>query len=136
MHESLPQFVLLRHTRTTDVHWDLGLDVGEVLVTWQIHENPERLMRSPAALPARRIHDHRRIYLEYEGAISGGRGHVTRVDRGSWQSLEQSATRWRIRLMGQILEGVFMLERSLEITEVWRIRRETQEGEDSAPKTR
>lgn len=136
MHEPLPQFVLLRHTRSTDVHWDLGLEVGAVLATWQILENPERLMRSPAALPARRIHDHRRIYLEYEGAISGGRGHVERVDRGSWQSLKQSATQWRIRLAGQVLEGVFVLERSPEIAEVWRIRREAQEGEDPVPKTR
>ncbi len=35
------------------------------------------------AFTAQRIPDHRAVYLEYEGEISGGRGRVTRVAAGT-----------------------------------------------------
>jgi hypothetical protein len=35
-----------------------------------------------AALPAERLADHRRLYLDYEGEISGNRGRVVRLIRG------------------------------------------------------
>lgn len=37
----------------------------------------------PREFPAERLPDHRRLYLDYEGEIAGGRGRVTRVAAGT-----------------------------------------------------
>ncbi len=65
----MPRFVLLEHV-WNGVHWDFMLEHGEVLRTWAI-DSP---IVAGQDLPARALPDHRRIYLEYEGEISGNRG--------------------------------------------------------------
>jgi len=123
MHEAPHQFVLLRHETGDEVHWDLGLDVGEVLATWQIPSDPRALSGSAVALEARRIADHRRMYLDYEGPISRNRGRVARVDRGRWTPLERSPQHWRFRLEGRLLQGTFILESRQGSAEQWMIRK-------------
>jgi hypothetical protein len=83
-------FVVLQHdTSSPDtpsaarlVHWDFLIEQPgqERLPTWRLTANP---LTSRAPIPAERLSDHRRAYLEYEGAIPGGRGTVCRLDRGS-----------------------------------------------------
>ena len=102
------RFVILRHVRQEDTHWDLMLEqpAAEKLATWQIHLPPEKW---GLRLPAVRLPDHRRNYLQYEGEISGGRGHVTRVDEGTVEVLErlEQDTCWRIKLNGRHIAGTF-----------------------------
>ena len=74
----MARFVLLEHV-WNGVHWDLMLEHGEVLRTWAI-DSPVVAGRD---LPARALADHRRLYLDYEGEISGDRGHVRRIDTGT-----------------------------------------------------
>jgi hypothetical protein len=83
-------FVVLEHD-TTDAesvpaaqrgrHWDLILEAPgrELLPTWQLAENP---LQAAGEIPAQRIADHRRRYLDYQGEIRGGRGSVGRLERG------------------------------------------------------
>src|SRR5206468_188087 len=78
------RFALLRHdVKPGEVHWDLcieGAPEGK-LHTWRLAAPlPER---AGEVVPAERSFDHRAVYLEYEGEISGGRGSVARVARGS-----------------------------------------------------
>ena len=103
----MPRFVLLEHV-WNGVHWDLMLEHGEVLRTWAI-DSP---IVAGQDLPARALPDHRRIYLEYEGEISGNRGHVRRVDTGTYQTLEWSADRVRVHLAGSQLVGEVELRES------------------------
>jgi hypothetical protein len=67
-------------------HWDLllELDNGELL-TWQIASLPDlkRLTQS-LEIPAKRLKNHRSIYLDYEGPISGNRGSVQRLASGTY----------------------------------------------------
>lgn len=44
----------------------------------------------PRRFEAQRIADHRRLYLDYEGPVSGGRGSVRRLAAG-WMRIEQSS---------------------------------------------
>lgn len=60
-------------------------------------------------LPVTRLADHRKLYLTYEGDISGGRGRVQIVDRGSYQIIEKDANFWRINFSGQGAQGVFSI---------------------------
>jgi hypothetical protein len=96
----MPRFVLVEH-HWNGVHWDLMLEDGESLRTWAIDE-PVRAGRD---LAARRLPDHRLIYLDYEGPISGNRGTVRRIDAGSYEPLVWSAGVVRVRLRGAQLVG-------------------------------
>jgi hypothetical protein len=80
------QFVILRHEGIERPHFDLmfELEPGGMLMTlrsssWPITE----------ATRVEKLADHRRDYLDYEGEISGGRGFVKCVDRGTYRCSPQ-----------------------------------------------
>ncbi|MEI7658501.1 MAG: hypothetical protein WCK33_10585 [Phycisphaerae bacterium] len=82
--------VLLRHV-LADGSWHFD---------WMIDPGPERPLitfRTAAFVPdasgfeAERIGDHRRVYLTYEGPLSGRRGEVSRVAEGAARVVEASS---------------------------------------------
>lgn len=88
-----------------DTHFDLMLEAKGVLETWAL-----------AALPAvgrtttaERLADHRVDYLTYEGAISGGRGCVMRVDEGVYERVEVTDASLVVKVLGQQLRGTLTL---------------------------
>jgi len=74
------RFAILHHVNYEIEHWDLMLEHEGVLLTWKLPLEP--IDRSMFPMPACRIKDHRVMYLDYQGPISGDRGEVTRVDGG------------------------------------------------------
>lgn len=74
-------FVILEHTNADGVHWDFIVQIPgcELLPTWRLAHNP---LLAQGNIPAQRIADHPRHFLEYEGQLREGRGHVWRVERG------------------------------------------------------
>ncbi len=108
----MPRFVLLEH-RWNGVHWDLMLENGETLRTWAI----DAPVVAGRELPARGLPDHRSIYLDYEGEISGGRGNVRRIDEGTYESKGWSAGLVRVRLQGVQLVGEVELRQVGEISD-------------------
>jgi hypothetical protein len=95
----VPRFVILAHDWPTP-HFDLLLEHGPVLRAW-------RLLGEPAAgvaVEAEANHDHRLMYLDYEGPVSGSRGSVSRWDAGVYDG-NVSEPAWRVRLNGLRLCG-------------------------------
>ena len=79
----LRRFAVLHHADGADAaHYDFLFETSasSSLVTFRLPEWPLAAGTSHAAL---KLRDHRRIYLTYEGQISGDRGHVSRVDEGN-----------------------------------------------------
>lgn len=76
-------FVILEHTVNGAAHFDLMLEVEgqEKLRTYQLAKWP---LEVSASCAVERLDDHRRLYLEFEGEIAGGRGVVRRVLSGTW----------------------------------------------------
>ena len=101
------RFVILHHRVEDGEHWDLMLQHGETLATWQLDREPLSLASLPIA--ARRIGDHRIAYLELEGPLSGDRGTVRRVDGGTVHIEVLDAKRCVFQLAGQRLSGRFWL---------------------------
>lgn len=108
-------FVLLEHDTTAAAsvpatergrHWDLLVEAPgfERLPTWRLARNP---LDDLGEIPAARIGDHRRLYLEYEGEVSGGRGVVRRVDRGAATVEHLTGERLHVTLSGRALRGRF-----------------------------
>jgi hypothetical protein len=69
----MPRFVILEHDHP-ELHWDFMLEAGAVLRTWRLAA-PPALGQVVAAAAS---FDHRLLYLDYEGPVSGGRGTVRR----------------------------------------------------------
>lgn len=112
------RFVILHHITADGEHWDLMLERGGVLMTWQLPRNPSEGDCLPLA--ARRIRDHRKAYLDYEGIVSGNRGHVKRVDQGLLEPKAISEDLLIFRLSGSLLVGEFRLDRD---DDGWTLRR-------------
>lgn len=123
MQKRLPSYVILRHSGHGPEHWDLMLDVGESLATWQLLDNPHQM--GSEALNACRIGDHRRAYLDKDGPVSAGRGEVKRFDRGVYEIIEQTDQCWVIRMEGDLLQGTFRLGLQDAESGNWRFQRLT-----------
>ena len=102
----MPRFAILAHDHPVP-HWDLFLEAGPVLRAWRI------LAPFPAGgvVAAEPTGDHRQLYLDYEGPVSGGRGTVTRVDAGSFTWDADEPDRLVVRLNGARFVGTLMIRR-------------------------
>jgi len=113
------RFVILHHVRRDDDHFDLMIDRGETLATWQCPTQPG--IGPPAPMDCRRIADHRRSYLDYEGPISGDRGSVKRQDAG-WCTVEITAPDdWLMTFDGTHLRGRYRLCCTSDGGSSWRL---------------
>lgn len=120
------QFVLLRHDCPLDgpkpSHWDFMLEHDGVLLTWQLNELPSSWGKqlgteehgADDCVQAMRLGDHRLVYLDYEGPISGNRGRVTQIDRGEFSWLQHGEKQLALQLRGDQLEGTVTLTQQVE----------------------
>jgi hypothetical protein len=100
----MPRFVVLEHDHPV-LHWDLMLDVGDVLRTWRLAEAPRPgLQTNCEALP-----DHRRMYLDYEGPVSGDRGSVRRVLAGDYDIIQDEPEGVFAELHAEGFEGLIQI---------------------------
>ena len=112
------RYVILRHVDHEGTHYDLMIENGGVLWTWKFSECPSAF----GPQQSRRINDHRPIYLDYEGPVSGNRGTVTRVDGGNCFVEQESPAGYLFRFAGTTLTGRFSLT-SAGTDQSWAFRR-------------
>jgi len=84
------RFVLLQHD-WDGTHYDLMLEEAGVLKTWRLSLPLTDQPQDATALSA-----HRLLYLDYEGPISGNRGVVRRVARGTYRPLDEQGRRYSL----------------------------------------
>lgn len=111
------RYAILHHRDPAGEHWDLMIEQDTALATWKLEADPT----VGDALPVRgvRIQDHRKRYLDYEGPISGDRGHVIRVDRGRCNPSVCEPDEWRLELRDGRLAGRFRLVRTDPEGNLW-----------------
>jgi hypothetical protein len=105
------RFAVLHHTGSGESHYDFLFekDDSSPLITfrlpqWPVIENEQ----------VKRLKDHRRVYLEFEGAIPGDRGRVDRVAEGTVQVIELRSA-WVLRRC----DGQSMLRFENSIDDEW-----------------
>ncbi len=114
----LRRFVLLKHLMPAlskrPTHWDLMIDFGEKLLTFEMRELPTcRPCGQTQDVEVTRLADHRTAYLDYEGpltadALGGDRGCVERVAAGWAKIVEVDvATKIRLQLTADELAAEF-----------------------------
>lgn len=102
---SVPTALLL-HTTPTGRHYDWLVGTPEhgrapAARLWTARvDHPSGAWRELETLGLTVIAPHRRSYLDYQGPIGGGRGHVRRVDRGEVVIHQWRAEKmlWDVRL--------------------------------------
>jgi len=110
----MARYVILEHDHP-ELHWDLMLEKGEILRTWRLAAPPQ----AGGAVRAEPSFDHRRLYLDYEGPVSGDRGSVKAWDRGTYQAVDEAPARVVVRLNGARLHGTATLQRADAGTWEW-----------------
>jgi hypothetical protein len=102
----MPRYVILEHDHP-ELHWDFMLEASDVLRTWRLAAPPQ----AGPAVSAAASFDHRKAYLDYEGPVSGNRGHVQRWDAGefTWETDAEGCV--TVRLAGERLRGRAALRR-------------------------
>lgn len=91
----MPRFAILTHDHP-HLHWDFLLEKQAVLRAWRLQFPPDH----QGSIPAVPLPDHRRMYLDYEGPVSGDRGRVSRWDAGTFELIKESESTIRVRLRG------------------------------------
>ena len=94
--------VLLSHElpdATSHVDWMIASEPRgrEPLVTFRVGSRIDQ-MKADEGLLARRIDDHRAEFLTYQGPVSGNRGTVRRLTRGTVVTWERSGDRWHMKI--------------------------------------
>ena len=102
------KFVIHHHTNGRD-HIDLMVEHCKALLTWQISTDDLKPMLKGNRICARRIGDHRKEYLAYEGPISGSRGSVKILDSGNCSIFLLEKDKAEMRLSGALLKGIINL---------------------------
>ena len=105
----MPRFAILEHD-FPERHWDFMLEAGDVLRTWKLHAPLQR----GEPVKAEVSFDHRLVYLEYEGPISGNRGSVIRWDAGSFEWQHDDKDLVRVFLDGMNCKGSVELVRETD----------------------
>jgi hypothetical protein len=110
------RFVIHKHTRGKDIHWDLMIEWGDKLKTWRLEAPPEKLasQKTKATL----IFDHDKKFLTYQGPVNNGKGTVEIVDEGN-SSIDLSDEHIiKMKFEGKILLGHFRLIKTNNLWEL------------------
>ncbi len=108
---------MLIHDSPRGLHYDLLLESGDVLKTWALPSIP-----APGDdIECEALPDHRLIYLEYEGPISGNRGTVTRWDQGTFSVTTWTDDEIALLLAGEKLAGQIELRLMPDQCGRWRL---------------
>ena len=103
----MPRFAILTHDHPF-LHWDVLLEHGAACRTWRLLACPDSLDE----IPAEALRDHRLMYLDYQGPVSGNRGTVSVWDAGTFEWLVDREGVLELRVMGRLLNGVVRLVQS------------------------
>ncbi len=111
----MPRFALLIHDSPRGLHYDFFLEEGDTLKTWALPRLPEAGLE----ISCEALIDHRPLYLDYEGPISGSRGTVTRWDQGTYSVELWTDDEILVELAGAKLSGMVGLRRQAESLDQW-----------------
>lgn len=103
----MPRFAVLIHDHPF-LHWDFLLEDGSSCRTWRLLSAPD----GPGPVSAEPLRDHRLMYLDYEGPVSGDRGTVRSFDSGTFEWVANQPEAVTVRLTGHKIMGIVQLIRN------------------------
>jgi len=105
----MPIYVIHKHY-ASHLHWDLRLEIDEVLKSWAVPKEPPRIKGVKRL--AIQVADHDLSYADFEGEISQGEygaGKVEIWDKGNYELEEKTSKKIIFQLNGKKLKGKYCL---------------------------
>jgi len=102
-------YVIQKH-RARRLHWDLRLEMDDVLKSWAIPKEP--VNQKGVKRLAIQVEDHALEYANFEGTIPEGyygAGKVEIWDRGTYELEKREENKIVVRIRGEKLKGRFCL---------------------------
>ena len=106
MNNQNKRFVIHEHSTTYQTHWDLMLEVNDILKTYRLDKPPEEIIHK--STNAIKIADHSLKFLSYEGPVQNETGNIRIRDHGTY-SISTKGEIIKLNLNGKILKGKFTL---------------------------
>ena len=105
------RFVVLKHSRQgCETHYDLMIEMGkgsDKLATYSLPITPRELMAS-GSTEGKRIFDHDRRFLDYEGTVNNGRGDVEKLDQGTVETQDSASHSDTVSPCRYIFNGIHL----------------------------
>lgn len=98
------RFVVHFHSHQKN-HYDLMIEKNESLITWQIEEKDLIDILNGKIINVKKIQDHRKVYLDYEGPITCDRGYVEIFDTGEYEEIEWNNLNIILNFFGKKITG-------------------------------
>jgi len=116
------RYAVLRHDGIDAPHFDLLFETapGSMLQTWRLATWP---VNEPQEVT--RLRDHRPAFLTFQGALTGDRGEVMRIEEGTC-TFEETARRLVVRLMPSLQRLLFEQDAAADSWHVREIDRAAQ----------
>lgn len=114
----MPRFSILTHDHPF-LHWDFLLEAGNACRTWRLLSPPD----SHGEVIAEALSDHRLMYLNYQGPVSGDRGHVSQWDSGSFEWRQNEADAVEVDVAGSRIQGRICVRRTADKSWIWFLER-------------
>ena len=103
------KFVIQKHKKEGDIHWDLMLESDGFLETYRLDVPPEEIASRPAN--AQKIFDHPMKFLTYEGSVNEGKGSVSIADAGTYRIVKETDETIEMNLDSKMLTGNIIMIR-------------------------
>lgn len=114
----MPRFSILIHDYPF-LHWDFLLEGDATCRTWRLLNCPD----FAGEIVAESLADHRLMYLEYEGPVSGNRGQVRQWDTGTYEWRQDDGDAVQVDIAGGQIQGRINLRRIADHTWTWSLER-------------
>ncbi|MCR4315335.1 MAG: hypothetical protein NUW37_03190 [Planctomycetes bacterium] len=94
-----PRFSVLFHEGVESPHEDFFIEDGESLFSIKLPPGSlDKLLDPPAEVSGTIQPRHRKLYLDYEGEVSGGRGTVSILCKGTFEAREWTDSNIKLAL--------------------------------------
>ena len=100
------RFAILQHDYPT-LHWDIFLQEGNRLLSWRGDHHGHFLNGGLVV----QTDDHRLVYLDYQGPLTGQRGTVRRIDGGALAWKHRGEHEFIAEIKGQRWQGLLRLKK-------------------------
>lgn len=96
------------------------IEAHDALITWRFSERAIKTLLDGKEVFARRIADHRKAYLSYEGPISCDRGMVKIMDSGECTLLNDDGEWLHYAIKGNTFRGTICIQKKKGTTHRFR----------------
>ena len=105
------KFIIFYHYGIDETHYDLMLEAEDTLDSWRIPEENLKPLLNGETIEIISIKPHNKKYLNFEGALSDGRGYVKIYDKGTTSYTHNENSIFDALIFGSEISGKLIFKK-------------------------